>query len=79
MGAPNGRVPVRLTWAEAISVLVQAQRVGSTMGAAAVSAAGKVREALMTGGFDLGTEVEIECSEDEAAFLARAGRPEQPE
>lgn len=77
MGNPQGPIPVRLTWAEAISVLVQVEKAGLSMGATGVSAAGKVRQALMMGGFDPGEELEIGCSEDEAAFLAKAGGLEQ--
>jgi hypothetical protein len=65
------QVRVRLSCLEASSILVLSQNGSFPMGGAGLSASDKVRRALVATGFDPDTDVELECTEEEARFLAR--------
>ena len=73
MGEPERPVPacvlVRLTCAEAQSILVLMASDSFVKRPAALSATDKLRAALVTTGFDEAMDVEIECTREEARFL----------
>lgn len=71
-GEPASRVRMRLTGAEATLLLGMVENGSFPMSPAAVCVSDKVRRALALTGFDPDLDVQIDCTEDEAEFLARA-------
>ena len=68
---PVGSVPVRLTCAEGHAILVLIQSGSFLHRPASVSAADKLRLALVATGFDPDVDVHIDCTKEEARFLER--------